>query len=198
MKTARDLAFMAVITTVCTVVLFASETLYRQQQAADPTLKRRTVGLLPDLAPAAVASDPAAAFDAAFIAIRPPGMKGAVFVARHRSEVFVREQEGAGLWGKITLLIAYDAGEHRLLGLDVLAHTETPGLGARIEEPGFRAQFRGMLLGKGARAARIRVRDGEFDAITGATQTSRAVAEIIDRAVADLRKARVWWQEQAK
>ncbi len=90
-------------------------------------------------------------------------------------------QRGAGLWGTIEALIGFDRTIDTLTGVEFVTHNETPGLGARIEEAGFRTQF----VGKGAPFVYRRVAEdaaagpGEFNAITGATITSRAVEQML-------------------
>lgn len=76
-----------------------------------------------------------------------------------------------GYGGDLTLMIGIDLVSSRQTGMEVVSHSETPGLGARIEEPGFRRQWQGLptehevaLTGNG----------GQIDAISGATTTSRA------------------------
>ena len=68
-------------------------------------------------------------------------------------------------------------------GVAILEHSETPGLGARINEirpgesePWFLKQFKG----KNARAIAIKK---DIDAITGATISSKAVVDAINKTV---------------
>ena len=79
-----------------------------------------------------------------------------------------------GYGGPIRMMVGV-APSGELLGLAILQQSETPGLGTRIEEEGFRAQF----LGKGLTAVRWKVTKdgGDFDQISGATISSRAVVE---------------------
>jgi len=90
---------------------------------------------------------------------------------------------GAGFQDVITLLYGFDPTTARLLGMKVLESRETPGLGDRIEkDPAFVAQF------AGARPPLVVVKrptgaDGEIDAISGATISSRAVVRMIDRSL---------------
>jgi Na+-transporting NADH:ubiquinone oxidoreductase subunit C len=97
---------------------------------------------------------------------------------------------GPGFWGPIETMAAVDGGLTRLLGVNFYRHSETPGLGARITEEAFRAQFRGLelrraekkffrLLPEGTASG-----EGELDAITGATETSRAVERFLNRELA--------------
>lgn len=96
---------------------------------------------------------------------------------------------GTGLWGGIEAMVGIDPADNALTGIAFLAHNETPGLGARIEEAWFRAQFGGKRLGDDG--APIVYRDEDeadvgphaFNGITGATTTTRAVADIVNRAL---------------
>ncbi|PLY01168.1 MAG: NADH:ubiquinone oxidoreductase subunit RnfG [Desulfuromonas sp.] len=58
-------------------------------------------------------------------------------------------------------------------GVEVLTHNETPGLGDKIELPSFRAQFAGKNLGNVD--WRVKKDGGEFDQLTGATISPRAI-----------------------
>ena len=89
--------------------------------------------------------------------------------------------EGDGYGGTIELLIGIgpDIGNVTLVGLEVISHSETPGLGARLTEDAFIGQFEGVPLGD----AVLEEDGGEIDAISGATITSRAVVDAVQDAV---------------
>jgi Na+-translocating ferredoxin:NAD+ oxidoreductase RnfG subunit len=72
-----------------------------------------------------------------------------------------------------------------LKGIEVLDHSETPGLGGRMTEDIFKKQFVGMKLKPQIKMVKERkaTGDNEFDAITGATNTSRGIEEFINDAV---------------
>lgn len=185
MKNLRELWFMFVLTSVCTVVLVLAEEVYQKRLAADPVLVRRVLQLAtgnpgPDV-------DIRTRFESLFQTRRSPAFKGLVYQGRQNPGLLVREEEGAGLWGTIGLLVAFDAEKKLLSGIDVLFHSETPGLGARIEEPKFLDQFKGLAASRGVKAAKIKFREGEFDAVSGATLSSKAVEEIVNRAVHNMR-----------
>lgn len=96
---------------------------------------------------------------------------------------------GPGFWGPIEAMAAVDDGARRLLGVNFFRHSETPGLGARITEESFRSQFRGLSLARedGGKPFFRLVASGtakgerELDAVTGATETSRAVQRFLNR-----------------
>lgn len=97
--------------------------------------------------------------------------------------VFLRA--GAGLWGQIQAAVGVSGGP-ALRGVAILEQNETPGLGARIAEPWFAAQLAGKrgslrLVPEGTRSTKA----DEIDAITGATITSAAVRDILNRVLAE-------------
>lgn len=96
---------------------------------------------------------------------------------------------GPGFWGPIAAMAAVDGDGGQLLGVNFYRHSETPGLGARITEEGFRRQFRGLELpGRDGTFFRLLPAGTasdphELDAITGATETSRAVERFLNSEV---------------
>jgi len=81
---------------------------------------------------------------------------------------------GRGYGGPINIFVGIDP-DYSIKDIEVLSHTETPGLGNKITDEPFRKQFEGLLVDDIALS-----RDGgKIDAITGATISSRAVAEAI-------------------
>ena len=92
--------------------------------------------------------------------------------------------DGAGLWGSIRGIIALNPELDTILGVDFLAHSETPGLGGRIDELWFKEQFRNISLGGTYPFVLYRpAQEGLVDSISGATSTSKAVLNIINEDV---------------
>jgi Na+-translocating ferredoxin:NAD+ oxidoreductase subunit G len=86
-----------------------------------------------------------------------------------------------GYAGSIRLLVGIGA-DGRLLGVRVLAHKETPGLGDEIDErkSTWIDGFKGRSLGDPTLERwRVRKDGGEFDQFTGATVTPRAVVRAV-------------------
>jgi len=85
-----------------------------------------------------------------------------------------------GYVGSIRLLVGIDA-QGRLIGVRALEHRETPGLGDKIEreKSNWIAQFEGRQLA--ASNWQLQRDGGDFDHISGATITSRAVLNAIRR-----------------
>ena len=76
-------------------------------------------------------------------------------------------------------MIGFDA-KGVIQKINVLEHSETPGLGTKMEEPKFKDQF----LGKSPETFRLRVKKdgGDVDGITAATISSRAFSDAVERA----------------
>ncbi len=99
------------------------------------------------------------------------------------------EISGSGLWSEIRLLVALTPDHQRIHGLAVVEQGETPGLGGRITEPEFLDKFAGLELGEAPEYVGIVAYEtpdapNEIDAITGATQTSKAVEVILNDGLA--------------
>lgn len=98
------------------------------------------------------------------------------------------EMSGSGFQGPITAIISLKPDLETVVGLEVLDHQETPGLGARITEEEFLSQFNGKVV----RPELLVVTDAgdaenKVDAITGATRTSKAMQGIINDTVRKVR-----------
>ena len=65
-------------------------------------------------------------------------------------------------------------------GVELLGHTETPGLGARIADESFISQFKGKMIDEAFLLGE------DVDGITGATISSRAITDGIKNAANEL------------
>ena len=72
-----------------------------------------------------------------------------------------------------------------LKGIEVLDHSETPGLGGRITEESFKKQFAGKKVKPNLSIVKERkaANPNEVDAITGATNTSKGIEAFINDAM---------------
>lgn len=92
---------------------------------------------------------------------------------------------GAGYNGRIQALLAIRGDMRTLAGIAVTEQSETPGLGARIEEPLWQQSFAGKQVFDERGEPRFAVARGpartdyEVDGITGATRTSNAVTQMV-------------------
>ena len=84
-----------------------------------------------------------------------------------------------GFGGAVDTMVGIDS-DGKVTGISVIsAASETPGLGARSTEPEFQAQFADQV---GTEVA-VAKDGGSIDALTGATITSRAVANAVNTAI---------------
>jgi Na+-translocating ferredoxin:NAD+ oxidoreductase subunit G len=95
----------------------------------------------------------------------------------------IRSVAPDGYRGPIELLVAI-ARDGTLIGVQVIRHNETPGLGDAFEkrDPHWLKRFRGLSLTNPPQQRWTVRRDGgEFDAFTGATITPRAIVKAVRR-----------------
>ena len=92
---------------------------------------------------------------------------------------------GNGYQGVIKMMVGVNANFTKFTGMTVLEQVETPGLGAKIMEAKFQAQFKGLATKppieyvKGVKPEK----SNEIEAITGATISTRSVVDIINKTV---------------
>ena len=88
-----------------------------------------------------------------------------------------------GFDNTITMMVGVDA-EGKVLGISIIKHTETAGLGA-VAAAGTPAgeAFRGQFVGTSGSVA-VTKDGGAMDSITGATITSRAICDGVNAALA--------------
>ncbi|PIS29739.1 electron transporter RnfG [Candidatus Saganbacteria bacterium CG08_land_8_20_14_0_20_45_16] len=93
--------------------------------------------------------------------------------------------QGNGYQGVIKLIVGVNADFSKFTGMSVLEQLETPGLGAKISEAVFQAQFNNLAARppieyvKGISPSK----PNEIQAITGATISSRSVVNIINKTI---------------
>ncbi|MCF6154807.1 MAG: FMN-binding protein [Candidatus Brocadia sp.] len=100
---------------------------------------------------------------------------------------FVESKMGYGYnkSSSMSLFICVEPDLETLKGIEVLDHSETPGLGGRITEDQFKRQFIGKKLRPKILVVKERKAGGinEVDAITGATNTSKGIESFLNDAM---------------
>ena len=88
----------------------------------------------------------------------------------------------SGFDGEIQMMVGVDR-EGNVLGIDIISHTETAGLGAVAAADSAKGEaFRNQFVGLGETMA-VDKDGGEIDALTSATITSRAVVQGVNAAL---------------
>lgn len=77
-----------------------------------------------------------------------------------------------GYSGKIAVMVGIRP-DHSVHAIEILTHAETPGLGDKISDPWYKALFSDKTLG--GSDWRVKKDGGDFDQLTGATISARAV-----------------------
>ena len=92
---------------------------------------------------------------------------------------FSVEAKSGGFGGDVEVMVGYDALTGEVIGVRVIAHSETPGLGAKAAEDSFLSQYKDqsgeIVLGE------------DVDAISGATISSKAVTAAVNTATETLK-----------
>ncbi|MGB9685524.1 MAG: FMN-binding protein [Rectinema subterraneum] len=119
--------------------------------------------------------------------------KATVYTATIEGQTYVAVKlTMPGLWGPITAVLATDPAGTVVRGFEIVDQQETPGLGGRISEPWFSAQFKGkkvlpdgtITFEQGSGKGNFDPNNGTVDAITGASRTSDFVRALVNRSLA--------------
>ncbi|MBB3331932.1 Na+-transporting NADH:ubiquinone oxidoreductase subunit C [Halomonas campaniensis] len=94
---------------------------------------------------------------------------------------------GQGLWGLMRGFLSVEGDGNTIVGITYYEHSETPGLGAEVNNPRWQAQWEGKQIfdEEGQLAPAIRVAKGsgsgdhEVDGLSGATLTSNGVTNML-------------------
>jgi len=97
----------------------------------------------------------------------------------------VKTYSANGYSGNIWIMVGI-SNEGLVQKIVVLDHKETPGLGSKISDEKFKGQFSKLQS-----PYEVKKDGGEIDAISGATISSRAICEAVNKAL-------LTWQEQQK
>ena len=92
---------------------------------------------------------------------------------------------GSGYGGRIDAFLALGGDMNTIQGIAITGHSETPGLGGRVDDASWQASFPGTEIHDAGGEVRFRVAHGaattvhEVDGITGATRTGRGVTNMV-------------------
>lgn len=96
---------------------------------------------------------------------------------------YVFQTEAKGYGGAVKVMTGISA-DGQITGVVILEHSETPGLGANAEKTSFTDQFKQTAPEKGITLVKNKApSDGEIEAMTGASITSRAVTNAVNEAI---------------
>lgn len=110
-----------------------------------------------------------------------------VYMTENGAAVKTTDPLNGSFGGGLTIMVGLDR-KFQVLGYTVLLSNETPGLGAKAGE-WFQKGGRGEIIGKKAGQLATTKDNGEIDAITASTITSRAFLRAVNNAYAEYSKA---------
>ncbi|MGV8844821.1 MAG: RnfABCDGE type electron transport complex subunit G [Pseudomonas sp.] len=168
----------------CSAPRVAAAHLAVQERALLAVLPPGSFDNQPLAQPLALTAEPLAS-TAALLGYQPPRPAFIASRGGQPSAVILQVRVPKGYAGPIQLLIGISA-DGRVLGIQVLEHHETPGLGARIEP-----RHSDWLLGFNGKSRRsptdagwaVQRDNGAFDQMAGATITSRAMVKAVHQAL---------------
>jgi Na+-transporting NADH:ubiquinone oxidoreductase subunit C len=108
--------------------------------------------------------------------------------------IITRQFSGPGVWGDIVAVVSVNADVSRIVGVEILDHNETPGLGGRVTSEAFLTQLRGERIGPEGVTVVIRgpgdedKDNAQIDGITGASGTTRAFDRMLNAELRALRE----------
>jgi electron transport complex protein RnfG len=108
-----------------------------------------------------------------------------IFEAKRDNEIVgyafkLATKEGYG--GTIELIVGINT-DSTVSGIDIIKHSETPGLGAKSDKNSFKDQFKGKPTKPLTVVKDKADTDTEIDSISGATISSRAVTNAVNLAI---------------
>lgn len=110
-----------------------------------------------------------------------------LYLTENGAAVKTTDPQNGSFGGGLTVMVGLDKS-FRVLGYTILLSNETPGLGAKASE-WFQKGGRGEIVGKQAGSLATTKDNGEIDAITASTITSRAFLRAVNNAYAEYSKA---------
>jgi electron transport complex protein RnfG len=100
--------------------------------------------------------------------------------------------KGQGYQGKIKILTVADPDLNQLKGIEIVESVETPGLGSKIQEKSYLEQFENLNISDKITALKptqdVDKENSQVQTITGATISSTAVINILNKEIIELKK----------
>jgi electron transport complex protein RnfG len=94
-------------------------------------------------------------------------------------EVALETVGQGGYGGDVAVITAIDLETGKIAGVRVTQQKETPGVGSRATEPSYLSQYKKFSIDQ---SIKLKSEGGEVDALSGATHTSTAIADAVNKA----------------
>lgn len=178
-----DLKFMLLLATVCSILLMMARVSIGERAELSPA----TIDAVFSISGLEAVQDVKAAitaFNGKFV--RRASGRYQWWQNIQHPDNWACEATGAGMWAEIRLVFVFDRAQQRIVGMRIVEQGETAGLGDRIAEEAFLEKFVELEAHAGIEMAVAKSRANQFDAITGATISSRAIETTVNRALKSL------------
>jgi electron transport complex protein RnfG len=95
---------------------------------------------------------------------------------------------GQGYGGEIEIMTVAGPKLEKIRGIEIIKSNETPGLGSKISQKSFKAQFKNLDITTPITYSKTEPKkSGQIKTITGATISSKSVVEILNKKIKALR-----------
>ncbi len=173
----KDILFMLILATTCSILIMATRTAVGEKAEVPQSAAEAIVAL-------SLLDSGLSAFDIMQKEfVRRSSGRFIWWQAAENPAIWACLATGAGMWAEIRLVFVFNSDQQRITGMRVIDQNETAGLGDRIADPFFYEQFDDIMVAGEIKMALSGAGQGQFDAITGATVTSKAIQDIINRAL---------------
>jgi electron transport complex protein RnfG len=103
---------------------------------------------------------------------------------------YVFTTEASSYGGKIQVMTGIDKDD-KVTGVVLLSTSDTPGLGLNAQKPKFRDQYKQKVPEKGFEVVKSgNAQEGQINAMTGATISSKAVTTAVNEAIEEYQKVK--------
>lgn len=179
------IVFMLIVSALCTLLLAGTNYALKDKTNQNAVVaERRALLEAFDLPSEGTNDEVSERFEQAVKPAELAGMEGYQWEKDGQVAGLAVPFEGSGLWGTIRGYLAVTPDLSEVLGLVFTEQNETPGLGGRIDEAPFKEQFRGIKIGEDNLFS-YGNGDNQVDAVTGATLTSNALLNILNRVLTE-------------
>ncbi|GEM_PF-84133 len=187
-KSWYPILFMFLISMFCASILvgFAAFTRAKVDANAQIAFERAAIEVLPLDLPGRMSPEEVHAKFVKLLADPDSSSAGALrYMKNGKLTTYVLAIEGQGFWAPIKGVIGINADKRTITGVSFYVQEETPGLGGEIVKPRFKKQFIGKTISEGMLPLEMRSSGAltdkhSFNAVTGATQTSKRLAEFMN------------------
>jgi Na+-translocating ferredoxin:NAD+ oxidoreductase RnfG subunit len=181
----QEIGFVLLLSSVCVTLLLVTRKSVGGRSQVSPATVMTILTMLANRAPESE-QQAFTLFNRRFQQVRTGKIK--LWQNQDITRQWAFEATGAAMWGEITIAGMLDLETSTLLGLKVINQSETAGLGSKVADPAFCEQFSGLSFRPRVEMSRARAKNNQFDAVSGATVTSKALENLLNKTIQEILK----------